>query len=66
MTFGTGFVYIYVKYIYGQREVVLMDRQKKLAAQYNATREEARSRTNKEAVDAFLKKTRGDDKGKGE
>jgi len=66
MTFGTAFVYIYVKYIYGQREVVLMDRQKKLAAQYNATREEARLRTNKEVADAFMKKVHGDDKGKGE
>ena len=40
MIFGMAFVYIYVKYIYGQREAVLMDRQKKLSAQYHETRDE--------------------------
>lgn len=40
MIFGMAFVYIYVKYIYGRREVVLMDRQKKLSAQYHETRDE--------------------------
>lgn len=57
MTFGTAFVYIYVKYIYGQREAVLMERQRRLAVQYNATRDKARAaESNREIIERFSAK----------
>lgn len=57
MTFGTAFVYIYVKYIYGQREAILMDRQRRLAVQYNATRDKARAaESNREIIERFTAK----------
>jgi len=59
MTFGTAFVIIYVRFIYGRREAVLMDRQKRLSAQYQETRDEAyRAKNNREVAELIQEKVK--------
>jgi len=51
MTLGTVFVYVYVKYVFGQNELIAIERQKRISRQYQAVRDEALSSTREEALE---------------
>lgn len=51
MTLGTAFVYVYVKYVFGQNELIAIEKQKRISRQYQAVRDEALTSTREEALE---------------
>ena len=62
MTCGTAFVYFYVKHIYGQRELLIIEKQKKLSREYNEVRSGAQDISRAEAVERMMARMRLEEK----